>query len=186
MKNLALFFILLVFATGCATPYKPDGLTGGFSETQLDENVFKVSFSGNGYASKERAADFSLLRSAELALEHGYNFFIIVDASEYTKIETHTTPTTYQTKGKVNHYNYNSTYNATTRSFGGETYTTSKPRATNTIVCYKEKPVVNGMVYNAAFINKSIKEKYDIKEYKENRDFDDSESTGVALISDDE
>ena len=33
---------------GCATAYQPEGLTGGFDETQLDRNVFRVSFKGNG------------------------------------------------------------------------------------------------------------------------------------------
>src|SRR5437764_1386447 len=54
----------------CATPYQRHGFTGGFSESQLDENVFRVNFRGNGYTSPERAADFTLLRSAELARAH--------------------------------------------------------------------------------------------------------------------
>ena len=58
--------------SGCATAYQPKGFTGGFSETQLDESVFQVSFRGNAYTSSERAADFTLLRSAELTIENGY------------------------------------------------------------------------------------------------------------------
>ena len=47
----------------CATTYQSEGLTGGFSETQLDENIFRVTFYGNGYTGKERVTDFALLRS---------------------------------------------------------------------------------------------------------------------------
>ena len=43
----------------------------GFSETQLDTNVYTVRFSGNGYTSPSKAADFALLRSAEITLMRG-------------------------------------------------------------------------------------------------------------------
>lgn len=45
-----------LIAAGCATGYHARGLSGGFSETQLDENVFEVSFHGNGYTSHGREA----------------------------------------------------------------------------------------------------------------------------------
>ena len=47
------------------------GMSGGFSETQLDTNVYTVRFSGNGYTSPSKAADFALLRSAEITLMRG-------------------------------------------------------------------------------------------------------------------
>ena len=53
---------------GCATAYQPQGLSGGFTETQLAPDVWRVSFSGNGYTKGERAEDFAMLRSAELTL----------------------------------------------------------------------------------------------------------------------
>jgi len=65
---------------GCAKAYQPKGLSGGFSETQVGENSFNVYFRGNGQTHEERAEDFTLLRSAEVALAHGYQYFIIVDS----------------------------------------------------------------------------------------------------------
>ena len=56
---------LVLALTGCMTAYQPDGLTGGYSEVQLSENVWRVSFKGNGYTSRERAVDMALLRSAD-------------------------------------------------------------------------------------------------------------------------
>ena len=47
-------------------------MSGGFTESQLDTNVFRVTFKGNGYTSPDRAEDMALLRSAELALQHGF------------------------------------------------------------------------------------------------------------------
>src|ERR1700753_3173424 len=80
--------------SACATAYQRNGLTGGFSDTQLAENVFQVNFNGNGYTSFERASDFALLRSAELVAEHGYPFFVIVDARTDASQSAYKTPTT--------------------------------------------------------------------------------------------
>jgi putative transposase len=46
---------------------------------------------------------------------------------------------------------------------GGQTYVTSKPRANNTILCFRDKPDINGLVSEAAFIIKSIRAKYGMK-----------------------
>ena len=64
---------LLVFLAGCvATGYGPKSMfSGGFEETQLGPDIFSVSFSCNDSTSMARAADFTLLRSAELTLENG-------------------------------------------------------------------------------------------------------------------
>jgi len=85
--------IVLALLAACATPYQSKGYTGGFSETQLDVNVFRVNFNGNAYTSGERAVDFTLLRSAELAREHGYHYFIVVQHSAGYSYSTRTTPT---------------------------------------------------------------------------------------------
>jgi hypothetical protein len=160
-------FLLLV---GCATKYQPQSFSGGFSETQLDTNVFTVTFKGNGYTGRDKANDFALLRSAELAMENGFKYFAIVDAQQYSKNSTFTTPTTAITNVNANTYgtayNYgnNTTYNAktygtaTTTVSGGQTYNISKPRTSNTIVCFTEKP--EGFAYNAQFLANSLKQKY--------------------------
>lgn len=157
---------------GCATAYQPQGATGGFSEAQLDENVFQVNFKGNGYTDHDRANDFALLRSAEIALEKGYKYFIIVDAQQYSQDSAYTTPTTVTTNINANNYgsaygygnsvNYSGNTNgtATTTYSGGQTFYISKPRTTNTIVCFKDKP--DGFSYNAELLAKSLQEKYKI------------------------
>ncbi len=164
MKNTFLVLILAIMIGGCATTYQRVGLTGGYSETQLGENVFQVSFRGNGYTSYQRTSDFSLLRSAEVALENGYNYFIIVDSEKYSKTGTYTTPTRSYTTGSAYDYGNYAYGSATTTTYGGQTYFISKPRAVNTIVCFKEKPDINGIVYNSEFVVKSIRTKYGIKD----------------------
>jgi len=165
MKKLIAITFAALILQGCATSYQKIGFLtgGGYSEIQLDENVFNVSFRGNGYTSRERVADFTLLRSAELTLEHGFQYFAIIDANSYTSNSTYTMPTTSHTTGIAygsGNYAYGS---ATTTTTGGQTYNISKPRSSNTIVCFKEKPKTV-FTYNANFIYKNIRQKYGITE----------------------
>ena len=160
MKKLITITVAVMILQGCATSYQKDGffsLSGGYSETQLDKNVFKVSFSGNGFTSRERATNLTLLRSAELTLENGYQYFAIIEANSYTSNSAYTTPATYNTTGRYD----SGGYSATTTKKGGQTYNISRPSTSNTIVCFKEKPETI-FTYNASFIHKSIKAKYRI------------------------
>ena len=166
MKTI-IVLIMSILITGCATSYQSSGMTGGFSETQLDKNVFTVRFAGNGYTSKERATDFTLLRSAELSLKHGYSHFRIIQNDSYSKLSAHTTPRTYQTYGSIRSYGNTAYGSATTHAYGGDTYIISRPNTSNTIVCFKKKP--KGFSYNATFIKTSLKAKYHLnKESKKN------------------
>jgi len=166
MKRLIGIALTSIALSACATAYQKSGFSGGYSETQLDENVFTVSFRGNGYTGRERVADFTLLRSAELMLNHGYKYFAIIDANSHTSHSTYTTPTTSQTTGSAyasGNYAYGS---ATTTTTGGQTYLISKPSSSNTIVGFTEKPD-SLFTYNAEFIFKTITEKYGISDSSE-------------------
>jgi len=175
MKPLRVAFATAVtlLLLSCATSYQPKSFTGGFSSTQLDKNVFQVSFNGNGYTNQERVNDFALLRSAEIVLENGYEYFAIVDSQRYSQTHAFTTPTTSTTNLSANTYGtmtgYGNTTNysgttygtATTTTYGGQTYFISRPTASNTIVGFKERP--QGFAYNAPMIVKSLKTKYGLE-----------------------
>lgn len=159
--GLSALFVLLL--SGCATPYKAHGLMGGFSETRVSENTFQVSFRGNALASRERVVDFTLLRSAELTLQNGYRYFAILNSNNYTRYGSYTTPKTYSTTGNVQMYGNTGYLNTTTTAYGGQTFLYSRPSTMNTIQCFRKKPRIRGIVYDANFIVKSIKTKYKIK-----------------------
>src|SRR3990172_5158619 len=162
MRIVTTLLLLMGLLSGCATAYKREGFTGGNSETQLGENIFQVSFRGNGYTNEIRASNFSLLRSAEVALENGFRYFAIVESAKGSKVSAYTTPTTSDTTGSAygsGNYAYGS---ATTTTYGGQTYFVSKPSTTNTILCFKEKPETGGLVFDAEFVARSLKQKYGI------------------------
>jgi hypothetical protein len=175
MSNQIILFLIAIILLGCATNYQKQGFTGGFSETRLAENVFQVNFKGNGFTDFERSTDFTLLRSAELALENGYQYFSIIDRNSWVQQGTYTTPThttttlntnttgTYTRSGNTGNLNANTYGTAITRTTGGQTFLISKPRTSNTIFCYSERPQDMIDVFDATFILQSIKEKYGIE-----------------------
>jgi hypothetical protein len=77
MRSRLVLAALCSFA--CATGYGSRGMMFGYSDTQMGENTFRVSFEGNGYTPLAKVSDFALLRSAEVTLEHGYPYFLIVN-----------------------------------------------------------------------------------------------------------
>lgn len=162
MRNLIVFVLFFAFIQGCATSYQNDGLTGGYSETQLDDNVFKVSFRGNAFTDAGKASDFTLLRSAEITLEQGSRYFVIIDANSYTTSSAHSTPTTSSTMASVSSVGGTSYGSATTTTYGGDSYIITKPNTSNTIIIFKEKPE-QGFSYNAESVYKALAKKYGIE-----------------------
>ncbi|MDT9598304.1 CC0125/CC1285 family lipoprotein [Sphingosinicella rhizophila] len=80
---------LLAFAllTACATatPYQPLGTrgqaSGGYSEQRIEDNRFRVSFTGNQFTSRQRVENYLLFRAAELTLQAGFDSFTMVERS---------------------------------------------------------------------------------------------------------
>ena len=159
MKYLAGLFMIALLSS-CATPYQTTGLSGGFSETRLAENIFRVSFIGNGYTRGERAEDFALLRSAELTLEHGYTHFALAGSNTSSETSAVTTPTTSYTTGSAYASGGRVYGNATTNTYGGQTIFISRPTASNTVFMFKGKPDIQGMIFDAKFLYDSIRKKY--------------------------
>jgi O-acetylhomoserine/O-acetylserine sulfhydrylase-like pyridoxal-dependent enzyme len=163
LKTLTLSSLFSVaLATGCYTPYQSKGYTGGYDEVQLAENVFRVSFEGNGYTRMDRATNLCLLRCAELTLTNGFKYFSVVTGDNSVSNSTFTTPGSSITTGTYNQSGSTGTVNAVTTNYGGQTHNISKPSSSNTIVCYKVKP--SGFVYEAQFIYKSLGLKYGLLE----------------------
>ncbi len=159
-----IFLIVTVLSlTSCATTYQKKSFTGGFSETQIGENVWRVNFEGNGYTSRERADDLTLLRCAELTLLTGYSYFKLVDSKSYTEEESYTTPVTSNTQINAQRYGDTIYGNATTQTYGGQTHFISRPVANNVVMMFKDKTSKDGMLFDASFICNTVGSKYEVK-----------------------
>ena len=145
MRGLIVAIFLIVFATGCATPYQPAGLRGGFTESRLGPDFFTVRFNGNGYTATSRTHDFTILRAAELSLRGGYPFFVILKESD----------TTARQRSATTSYN---------KLLGWQTtqHEVIKPGQEIKVRCYRVKPPGENYVYDARFIQRELRRKYQI------------------------
>lgn len=165
MRKHLLFFVLILLSVSCATIYQPRGLTGGYSSTTFDKNLFRVTFNGNGYTRLERVLDFALLRSAELCSYRSFKFFVVVDSNTYISNSRYITPTTTRTSGEIRFHPYSNyaSISGRSRTSGGQVYNIRKPSVMLVVLCFEEKPDLIATIFNAEFIKESIRSKYKIK-----------------------
>ncbi len=83
MFRFLMLAAVAVSLASCATPYAQSGLTGGFDVQELRPDVFRVSFQGNGYTSRETVQVYWLYRCAQLALEKGFTGFEILSDMQF-------------------------------------------------------------------------------------------------------
>lgn len=138
---------LAALVVGCATAYQPHGLSGGFEESQVNENSFRVSFRGNGYTSTNRAEELTLLRSAELCLERGFPAFLLL--RERTDIKNESL------------WMSNSSYRRGNVFSTGTNLNFSMPSTSNLVSCIAEKPS-NVFSYDAVVLYESLTTKYQV------------------------
>ncbi len=155
--------LLVTLMTACAaTEYQSFGSTGGYRDTQLAPDVFRVSFLGNGFTSDERVQDFVMLRAAELTLANNANYFVVISSADQSRIDTHVAPGSSRTSGTVSTYGNTGYYSGTTTYSAPQVQTYYKPGAGMMIRTFRTKPE-GGVVFDASFIVNSIRTKYGIK-----------------------
>jgi hypothetical protein len=87
---------LLLSACVTETAYKPATGQGfnrtGFSERQIEQNRFLVSFAGNSSTPRDTVERYLLFRAAELTLQSGGDYFVMVDRDTDLQSRTYATP----------------------------------------------------------------------------------------------
>lgn len=84
MRHLAIAVTTALFVAGCASQsvYAPaDSGELGFRETRIENNRWRVSFTGGSDLPSPRVADLALRRAAEVTLANGYDWFEVVHDS---------------------------------------------------------------------------------------------------------
>ncbi len=98
LKAAALFFVAGLALAACttATPYQAANKKGeGFSEFQLEQNKYRIVFSGNTQTSITTVENYLLYRAAEVTLDKGGNYFIVSDEEVNTMRIFRTSGTTF-------------------------------------------------------------------------------------------
>jgi hypothetical protein len=85
MWRYILMIIFAVLLVGCVTPYQPMGVRGGYQVLPTAEDQYIISVGGNAYTSPQRVYDYALLKAADLALDHGRQYFSAVVDTEDTR-----------------------------------------------------------------------------------------------------
>jgi hypothetical protein len=79
-----------------ATPYQPlnpaAASAGGYSETQLEHDRWRVTFHGNDMTARETVETYLLYRAAELTVNQGYDWFEAVQRDTERHENTYAEP----------------------------------------------------------------------------------------------
>jgi len=132
----AFLLALLLLLNACATAPQPDNYVEQIATTRLGDNRFLVDYRWGAANADTESVDLTLLRSAEIALQHGFPYFIVIDPGDSSLRVGAEDIATY----------------------GGRHYRVVSPGASNTIVCFKQKP--RGFAYVALFVKASLRNKY--------------------------
>lgn len=87
-----------LLVAGCATETTYHPATGygfnrtGFSEQQLAPDRFSVTFAGNTVTSRETVEKYLLFRAAQLTLERGFDYFVMVNRDTDRQQQIYSTP----------------------------------------------------------------------------------------------
>jgi hypothetical protein len=136
--TLLLVFILLL--GGCAKPLQPDNYAERMSSTWLDSNRFIVAYPRQ--STEQQVVDLALLHSAEIALQNGFHYFVIVRSDDSGSTSADAVPAA----------------EADFIVYDGIRYQHASPAYSNTIICFKRKPP--GFSYVALFVKASLRAKY--------------------------
>jgi hypothetical protein len=141
-----LFGFLTAIISACSTTYKAGSFAGGFSETQLYKNVWRVTFRGSAISSPDQVEELALLRSADLTLSTGYKFFALAAKRPVFGSVTNVpmTPESFEP---------NSSIDQKVSFFGNS--------VVNTVVMFKQKPVIQETFYDATLICNALGSKHD-------------------------
>jgi hypothetical protein len=142
MHRLRLIFtaIALLLLNACATPIQVENYSDGFATTWQSTDRFTVSYRNNPDSTAQMATDLALLHSAEIALQHGFYYFILVN-NEDSNVQV-VTPAG----------------NAKVAGAAASPYRLASPAATNRIIGFQEKPP--GFHYVALFVKASLRTRY--------------------------
>lgn len=84
---------LALGACGTPTPYVPAGEDSrhGYATQRLEENRFRVSFSGNSLTDRSTVENYLLYRAAEITRAQGKDYFVVVNRDIDADTTYHTT-----------------------------------------------------------------------------------------------
>jgi hypothetical protein len=93
LKTLALSALAAISLSACvtATPYQPmatgTAQSGGYSETKVEQDRWRITFTGNSLTSRDVVENYLLHRAAELTLAQGKDWFMTAERGLAKSVE---------------------------------------------------------------------------------------------------
>ena len=136
-------------ACATPTPYQPALDGHGYAEQAIEDDRYRVTFSGNSQTPRETVENYLLYRAAEVTLQRGYDHFVIVDR-ETERTTTYVSTTT----GFGGHHGFHPFYRGYSSGFSRFATTTSRLRDryaafANIVMRGGEKPSDDPDAYDA-------------------------------------
>jgi hypothetical protein len=127
---------------------------GGYSDSRLDSNTVRVSFYGNGNTARESVENDMLYRCAEVTIQDGFDYFVIVTGDITPTYSSFRTPGIYNqyTNTNMNFYGNNGYASSTTTGYyqPGQTFNIRKFESTVLIKMFNgKKPAGLSNAYDA-------------------------------------
>ena len=117
LARVTQFLVLVGALSSCATPYQQSGLRGGYKDAQVDSNTASVSFHGNAYTPKQKVQLALMYRCAQVRLQDGFDYFVIVNN------DTEAKQSVYMTSGHYTEATSGSAHGAGNMAVGSATTT---------------------------------------------------------------
>jgi hypothetical protein len=92
MKSKLLMMIAPAALAGCMmnpTPYQPIAYAGGYKDTHIRDNVYYITFKGNGFTDSGTVVQYFHRRAKELCVEKGFRDYHVLaekDSSSWTAV----------------------------------------------------------------------------------------------------
>jgi hypothetical protein len=141
MMKIISLALVLILAAGCAigrSYHNSDNMWKlGYSDTQLNESVYRVSYAGYSIPQSE-CDDLAIMRASEITKEKGYKYFRILTEQQSSQSQSFYIPGSTYTTGTASGYGSTTQFNATSYSTGFAG-TANYPVSTITIELLKEK-----------------------------------------------
>ncbi|MFA5144334.1 MAG: hypothetical protein WC522_09295 [Candidatus Omnitrophota bacterium] len=171
MRKIMACILTMLFCISVSCSASGDqktGFTGKYTYSKIQDNIYKIVFSGSGYAGEARASDFALLHFSEVTLKNEYKYFVPLQQKADIKGESYKASVDAQGLGASSvfgnpDYVYG-TFNGATYYYSGQSYRFNDKETVITIACFKDKPEnVPTMIYDAKQIKENIWKKYNLK-----------------------
>lgn len=81
LRLMLLISVITLYLVACSTPTPYGPMTGryGYAEQRIEADRFRVLFHGNESTPREQVETFLLYRAAELTLENGFDYFLVIE-----------------------------------------------------------------------------------------------------------